>query len=65
MISHKTTPNEKNQNGSAAQKCSVTVARAKAVKNVWVRIAQTGNRKKATTNFTQRVGAEPRRVGTT
>src|ERR1044071_10419257 len=55
-ISHRTAPNEKNQNSSPAQKRCVTVARAKAVKNVWLRIAQIGNRKIAKTNFTQRVG---------
>ena len=32
------------------------VARAKAVKNVWLKIAQIGSRKIANTNFTQRVG---------
>ena len=55
-INQRTAPNEKNQNGSAAHRCWATVARAKAVKNVWVRIAQTGSRKIPKTNFTQRVG---------
>jgi len=55
-ISHRIAPSEKNQNSSAAQKRSVTVARAKAVKNVWLRIAQIGRRKIAKINFTQRVG---------
>jgi hypothetical protein len=32
------------------------VARAKTVKNVWLSIAQSGRRKIAMTNFTQRVG---------
>jgi hypothetical protein len=32
------------------------VARAKTVKKVWVKIAQTGSRKMAKINFTQRVG---------
>ena len=55
-ISHRTAPNEKNQNSSPAQSRCVTAARAKAVKNVSVRIAQAGNKKIAKTNFTQRVG---------
>src|SRR6266496_5605858 len=55
-ISHRIAPNEKNQNSSPAQRRCVTAARAKAVKNVWLRIAQIGNRKIAKTNFTQRVG---------
>src|SRR6266403_288435 len=49
-------PSEKNQNSSPAQSRCVTVARANAVKNVCVRIAQIGNRKIANTNLTQRVG---------
>ena len=71
-ISHKTAPNEKNQNACPAQSRCAIAARAKTVKKVWVRIAQIGKRKSATKNFTQRVGtisdvmvAEPRRVGTT
>ncbi len=71
-MSQSTAPSEKNQNGAAVHKRSVMVARAKTVKNVWVRIAQTGKRKTPTTNFTQRVGiinlvivADPRLVGTT
>src|SRR6266478_3041341 len=55
-ITHSTAPSEKNQNSSPAQRRCVTVARAKAVKNVWVRIAQVGSRKIAKINFTQRVG---------
>src|ERR1700704_6977252 len=55
-INHRIAPNEKNQNSSPAQRRCVTAARAKAVKNVWPRIAQIGNRKIAKTNFTQRVG---------
>ena len=55
-INHKTAPNEKNQNSSAAQSRCVTVARVKAVKKVWVRMMQIGTRKMANTNFTQRVG---------
>ena len=55
-IIHSTAPSEKNQNSSPAQRRCVTVARAKAVKNVWVRIAQIGSRKIAKINFTQRVG---------
>src|SRR5437899_135939 len=55
-ITHSTAPSEKNQNSSPAQSRCVTVARAKAVKNVCVRIAQIGRRKIAKTNFTQRVG---------
>jgi hypothetical protein len=55
-ISHRIAPREKNQNSSPAQKRCVTVTRAKAVKNVWLKIAQIGNRKIAKTNFTQRVG---------
>src|SRR5436190_10220569 len=55
-ISQRIAPNEKNQNSSPAQSRWVTVARAKTVKNVWLRIAQSGRRKIATTNFTQRVG---------
>jgi S-adenosylmethionine:diacylglycerol 3-amino-3-carboxypropyl transferase len=55
-ISQRTAPNEKNQNSSPAQSRCVAVARAKAVKNVWLKIAQIGNRKIAQTNFTQRVG---------
>ena len=34
----------------------VTVARVKTVKNVWVRMAQSGRRKSAMTNLSQRVG---------
>ena len=71
-ISQSTAPNEKNQNGSAVHSCCAMVARANTVKNVWVKIAQTGKRKMAKTNFTQRVGiisdvivADPRLVGTT
>src|SRR5207253_1600633 len=55
-ISQRTAPNEKNQNSSPAQSRCVAVARAKAVKNVWLKIAQIGSRKIANTNFTQRVG---------
>src|SRR5438045_2498479 len=55
-ISHRMAPNEKNQNSSPAQSLCVTVARAKTVKNVWLRMAQSGRRKIATTNFTHRVG---------
>src|SRR5205809_115589 len=55
-ISQRSAPNEKNQNSSPAQSRWVTVARAKTVKNVWLRIAQIGSKKIATTNFTQRVG---------
>src|SRR6266571_5161378 len=55
-IIHSTAPSEKNQNSSPAQSRCVTVARAKAVKNVWVKIAQIGSRKIPKTNFTQRVG---------
>src|SRR5260370_36650547 len=55
-ISQRTAPNEKNQNSSPAQNRCVVVARAKAVKNVWLKIAQIGSRKIANTNFTQRVG---------
>src|ERR1700751_1059187 len=56
VINHRVAPREKNQNGSAVQRCWVTVARANAVKNVWVRIAQIGARNRANTNFTHRVG---------
>ena len=55
-INQRTAPNEKNQNGSAVHKCSVTVARANAVKKVCVKIAQIGRRKRPNTNFTHRVG---------
>ncbi len=55
-ISQRTAPSEKNQNSSPAQSRCVTVARAKTVKNVWLRIAQAGSKKIAKTNFTQRVG---------
>ena len=55
-MSHRTAPNEKNQNSSPAQSRCVTAARAKAVKNVCVRMAQAGNKKIAKINFTQRVG---------
>src|SRR3984893_5227661 len=55
-MSHRTAPNEKNQNSSPAQSRCVTAARAKALKNVCVRIAQVGNKKIAKTTFTQRVG---------
>src|SRR5438132_2253119 len=55
-INQRTAPNEKNQNSSPAQSRCVTVARAKTVKNVRLRIAQTGSKKIATTNFTHRVG---------
>src|SRR5580700_3788985 len=71
-MSQSTAPSEKNQNGSAVHNCWAIVARAKTVKNVWVRIAQIGRRKIAKTNFTHRVGimspvivADPRLVGTT
>ena len=71
-INQSTAPNEKNQNSCPAHKRCVMVARAKTVKNVWVKIAQSGRRKIAKTNFSQRVGtmnglivAEPRLVGTT
>ena len=37
-INHKTAPNEKNQNCSPAQSRCETVARAKTVKKVWLRI---------------------------
>ena len=50
-ISQRIAPNEKNQNGSAVHRCWVTVARAKAVKNVWVKIAQIGRRKIAEHEF--------------
>ena len=52
----RTAPSEKNQNSSAAHSRSVTVARAKTVKNVCVTIAHNGSKKIAMTNFTQRVG---------
>ena len=55
-ISHSTAPNEKNQNSSPAHNRCVTVARANAVKNVWVRTPQIGSRKIPTTNFTHFVG---------
>src|ERR1700704_2572671 len=55
-INHRIAPSEKNQNSSAAQSRSVTVARAKTVKNVCVRAAQIGRRKTAKTVLTQRVG---------
>jgi hypothetical protein len=55
-INQRIAPNEKNQNGSAVQRCCVTVARANAVKNVWVKIAQIGRRKIPKTNFIHRVG---------
>ena len=55
-INQRIAPNEKNQNGSAVHKCSATVARANAVKKVWVKIAQIGNRNRPKKNFTQRVG---------
>src|SRR5260370_368595 len=55
-ISQRTAPSEKNQNSSLAQSRCATVARAKTVKNVWLRIAQAGSKKIAKTNFTQRVG---------
>src|SRR6184192_570892 len=55
-MTHSTAPSEKNQNSSPAQSRCVTVARAKTVKNVWVKIAQSGRRKIAMTNFSQRVG---------
>src|SRR5438034_3279664 len=55
-ISQRSAPSEKNQNSSPAQSRCVTVARAKTVKNVWLRIAQAGSKKIAKTNFTQRVG---------
>ena len=55
-MTHSTAPSEKNQNSLPAQSRCVTVARAKAVKNVWVRIAQIGSRKIAKIDFTQRVG---------
>src|SRR6266478_2094789 len=55
-INQRTAPSEKNQNSSAAQSRSVTVARAKTVKNVCVRAAQIGRRKTAKTVLTQRVG---------
>src|SRR4030095_10865685 len=55
-ISHRIAPNAKNQNSSPAQRRCVTVARAKAVKYVLLRIAQIDNRKTAKTNFAQRVG---------
>jgi hypothetical protein len=55
-ISHSTAPNEKNQNSSPAHNRCVTVARANAVKNVWVRTPQMGSRKIPKTNFTHFVG---------
>src|SRR4029078_8322458 len=55
-ISQSTTPREKNQNSSPAQSRSATVARAKEVKKVWLRTAQSGRRKSAKMNFTQFVG---------
>src|SRR6202011_582144 len=71
-INHSTTPNEKNQNSCPAHNRCASVARANTVKNVWVRIAQTGSRKTAKIKLTQRVGtingvivADPLLVGTT
>src|SRR5438046_4008052 len=55
-ISQRSAPSEKNQNSSPAQSRCATVARAKTVKNVSLRIAQAGSKKIAKTNFTQRVG---------
>ena len=55
-MSHSTAPNEKNQNSSPAHNRCVTVARAKTVKNVWVRTPQIGSRKIAKMNFTHFVG---------
>src|SRR5262249_10030707 len=55
-ISQSTAPNEKNQNSSPAHNRWVTVARANAVKNVWVRTPQIGSRKIAKINFTHFVG---------
>src|SRR6266705_4049780 len=55
-INQRSAHSEKNQNSSPAQSRCVTVARAKTVKNVWLRIAQAGSKKIAKTNFTQRVG---------
>ena len=55
-ISHKTAPNEKNQNSSPVHSRCVTVARANAVKNVWVGTPHIGSRKIAKTNFTHFVG---------
>src|SRR5437868_6824346 len=55
-INHKSAPSEKNQNSSPVQRRCATVARANAVKNVWLRTAQIGRRKMAMMNFTHFVG---------
>jgi hypothetical protein len=71
-ISHKIAPKEKNQNSAPAHNRWVRAARANTVKKVWVRIAQSGSKKIAKMNFTQRVGTrnglgcgDRRVVGTT
>src|SRR5207237_6218 len=55
-INHKSAPSEKNQNSSPVQRRCATVARANAVKNVWLRTAQIGRRKTATMDLTHFVG---------
>src|SRR5262245_31746308 len=55
-MSQSTAPNEKNQNSSPAHNRCATVARANAVKNVWVRTPQIGSKKIPKTNFTHFVG---------
>src|SRR6266576_514365 len=55
-INHRTAPREKNQNSSPVQSRCATVARANAVKNVWLRTAQIGRREMAMMNLTHFVG---------
>src|SRR5437588_8396817 len=55
-INQTTAPSEKNQNSSPVQRRCATVARANAVKNVWLRTAQIGRRKTARMNLTHFVG---------
>src|SRR5437867_2396207 len=55
-MNQRTAPSEKNQNSSAVQRRWAMVARANAVKNVWVRTAQIGRRKMAMMNLTHFVG---------
>src|SRR6267378_3428757 len=55
-INQRTAPSEKNQNSSPVQRRCATVARANAVKNVWLRTAQIGSRKAAMMNLTHFVG---------
>ena len=55
-INQRTAPSEKNQNSSPVQRRCATVARANAVKNVWLRTAQIGRRKTARMNLTHFVG---------